>query len=78
MDSPSRLLSVFDKFNKLENPSGGFSWELPNPSYKVNKADIIFTGELQEVEASTSLIHSTKYYAATARELLRFSVPLFE
>ena len=74
MDSPARITSVFDKYHKLENPMGWFAWEVPNSIYKFNKSDVICTGELQEIEATTSSIHSTKYYAATTRELLRFNV----
>jgi hypothetical protein len=74
MDGPSRLHSVFDKYDKLENPSSSFTWELPPSTLTFSKSDLICTGSLQEIEAVTSAIHSTKYYAATSTHLLRFLV----
>ena len=74
MDVPSRIASVFDKFNKFENPSAWFTWQAPPPSYKLAKSELICTGELQEIDATTSAIRTTRYYAATSGEILRFNV----
>ncbi len=74
MDSPSRLHSVFDKFDKLENPSGSFAWESPPSTFVFSKSDFVYSGDLQEIEIINSAIHSTKHYAATSTALLRFSV----
>ncbi len=75
MDSPSRLRSVFDNFDKLEHPTGSFDWEAPSPAFRFSKSDFVCAGELQEIDPITSAIHSTKHYAATCTHLLRYSVP---
>ncbi len=64
--------SIFDAYSKLERPSGGFSWELPAHNFGLNKADVICSGELQELESSAGY---SKFYVATAHELMRFAVP---
>jgi len=69
--------SVFDIYNKLEHPSGGFAWMHPPHTFKLNKADIVCSGELQELESSTSGFHSSRFYAATITELIRFAVTQF-
>jgi len=74
MESPIRINSVFDKFHKLENPSGWFTWQPPPSGYKIIKDNIICSGELQEIDTITEAIHTTKFYAVTIREFIRFPV----
>jgi len=66
--------SVFDKYHKLEDPSGHFAWEPLSPSFWLRKDEVICEGELQEIDVKTSFLHSTRYYAATPRGLVVCSV----
>lgn len=67
--------SVFDKYHKMEDPSGYFAWETVQSSFRFRRDEMICDGDLQELDTKSSLIHSTKYYAATPRALFQFAVP---
>ena len=69
--------SVFDKYHKMENPSGCFSWKTIGSSFKFKKEDIVHSDALQEIDPVTSTIYSTKLYAVTPNELIRFPVLLY-
>lgn len=74
MNLEKYMNSVFDKFNKLEDPSGHFAWEPIPPSFRFRPGEVICEGDLQEVDSITSFIHSTKHYAATPHAIFQFSV----
>lgn len=69
-------LSLFDKQHKLQQPSAEFDWEYIAANYFFDPNGVICEGELQELDPDTSQLHSLKYYAATSKELLRFSVKI--
>lgn len=74
MMSEQQMLSVFDRYHKLEDPSAFFDW-VPTPSnFRFSKDDIVCDGQLQEIDQGTSLVHSARYFAATTKHLLSFSV----
>ncbi len=72
VDSSLLTPSVFDTYNKIENPSSTFSWELPPHTFKLNKQDMIYSGSLQEFGATSSGMYSSRFYIATVNSLLRF------
>ena len=76
MYTEASTLSVFDKYNKLECPSAQFSWQRAEVgrTWTMGGSEVVYKGELQELEALTSAVHSHKYYVATSRELLEFAV----
>ena len=73
MESTQRLNSIFDYYHKTANPSSAFKWEFPH-NYKVKKSDFIFTGKLQELDASTSNLYPIKFYGVTPTKIFRFAV----
>lgn len=74
MESKIRWPSVFDTFDKLENPSGSFTW-VPTPNaFKLNRKEIVCEGVLQELETSSSALYSPKYFIATKKYIYRFNV----
>jgi len=74
MKNTPELSSLFDRFYELENPSSSFGWRSFDTSYKFSKSNIICSGELQELDSSSSSAHSTKLYAATSTEMISFNV----
>ena len=64
--------SIFDTYNKIESPSSTFSWEIPPHAFKLNKQDVIYSGDLQEFEIASSGIYSSRFYVATVNSLIRF------
>ena len=73
MDSGLSTPSIFDNYYKLENPSACFSWT-SSYSFKYKKSDIIFTGELQEVDPATSTIYPMRTYFVVPSAIIRSSV----
>lgn len=67
-------MSVFDRFHKLKSPSAKFAWKYTPAGYKVNPQSVVCEGELEELDPITSATRSTKYYAATTRDLFCFGV----
>lgn len=74
MEVSPRISSLFDKFHKMENPSGCFQWKPLSSSSKINEENIVCQGELQEIDPVTSSIHNSKYYVVTINQIFRYMV----
>ena len=77
MKTETPLTSIFDKHDKLEDPSGDFSWVASTQCVSLSDVHIIHQGRLQEVEDNSSLVHSMRKYAVTSKEMIRIAVRNF-
>ena len=74
MSNSPIVKSIFDRESKLECPTASFGWRPPEKTYVYSKSEVLCDGVLQEMDAMTSSLRSSKFYAATSREILKFSV----
>lgn len=78
MKAEQHMVSIFDRYHKLDDPSAQFEWIPTPPSIHLSKSDIVCDGHLFEVEQSSSMVHSPRYFAATTKYLLSYSVFLYQ
>lgn len=71
MQTKSEIFSIFDTYNKMEDPNSTFAWKNPPVDFALKKEDIVHSGFMNEIDNS-GIVLPQKFYVATVNSLFRF------